>query len=445
MRFVWVLVVAMGCPAFVCAAGAGTKLAPPVWSALPFAALLLGIAVLPLVVGHWWHANRSKGIVTAGLALPVAVFLLSQPGGTGALLHGLEEYVSFIALLTALYVIAGGIVVAGDLPAHPLTNVLFLACGAVLANAIGTTGASMVLIHPLLRTNSERKHTKHLPVFFIFIVSNCAGLLTPFGDPPLFLGFLRGVDFFWTFQLWPQWLIVNGILLALFYLIDKRAYNRESPADIKIDEERVHPLRVRGLIYNAPLMIGAILAVLAKKFGLAFPSTELILLLLAGASWVITPRSMRHANRFSWDPILEVAILFIGIFITMVPALALLDRYGESMGVTEPWQFFWLTGVLSSGLDNAPTYLTMGELGVAVRHVDGFPGLAEQAPLLLAAVSCGAVFMGANSYIGNGPNFMVKAIAEKNGYAMPSFFGYVFYAALILYPIYFLITLLFFI
>jgi Na+/H+ antiporter NhaD/arsenite permease-like protein len=383
--------------------------------------------------------------VVAALGVPVGLFLLTLPGGTSALLHGLEEYVSFIVLLTALYVISGGVVLTGDLPARPATNTLFLAGGEVLANVIGTTGASMLLVHPLLRTNSERKNVWHIPVFFIFVVSNTGGLLTPLGDPPLFLGFLKGVPFFWTARLWPQWLLVNGVLLAVFYAWDRRAYRRESAADITREEVRVHPLRLRGLAINGPLMLAAVGAVLAKKSVPWFPVTELILAALAAASWRATPRSLRHANNFSWGPSGEVAVLFAGIFVTMVPALALVGRFGDRLGVTEPWQFFWLTGLLSAGLDNAPTYVTMGELGVSVTKADGFAGLAADHPRLLAAVSCGAVFMGAMSYIGNGPNFLVEAIAEKDGYRTPSFFGYIGLAAAVLVPVWVLVTVLFFV
>jgi len=426
------------------ASAAGPPLDPPAWAAGPFALLLAAVALLPLVAGRWWHRNRNKGVVAGAVAGAVALFLLTQPGGTAALLHGLEEYASFIVLLTALYVIAGGIVLAGDLPARPRTNTLFLAGGAVLANVIGTTGASMVLIHPVLRTNSARENTRHVPVFFIFVVSNCGGLLTPLGDPPLFLGFLRGVDFFWTARLWPQWLLVNGLVLAVFYVWDRRAYAREREEDRKREADRVHPLRLRGLGLNGPLMAGAVLAVLGKKVVPWFPASELLLAGLAAASWRATPKSLRHANSFSWEPIVEVAVLFLGIFVAMVPALALLGRHGDRLGVTEPWQYFWLTGLLSSGLDNAPTYVTTAELGAVVARADGLGGLAATAPAVLAAVSCGAVFMGANSYIGNGPNFMVKAIAEKAGYRMPSFFGYVVYAAAVLGPVFVLVTVLFF-
>ena len=413
----------------------------PVWTAVPFVLLLGGIAVLPLAAPHWWELNRNKAAVAALLGLPVAGYLLWHGGeARHALAHELADYGSFLALLAALYVISGGIVLRGDLPARPATNAAFLAGGAVLANLIGTTGASMLLIRPLLHTNSERRHVAHVPIFFVFVVCNTGGLLTPLGDPPLFLGFLQGVDFLWTLRLWPQWLAVNGVLIAMFLVWDTLAYRRESPADIARDETQVEPLRLHGWKLNAPLLAGVVAAVVAQKY-VPRPAGELAMVLLALLSVWKTPHSVRKLNRFAWGPIVEVAVLFAGIFVTMTPALALLKQHGGKFGVTEPWQFFWLTGLLSSVLDNAPTYLTMGTLA---GQGNGFAWLSEQRPELLAAVSCGAVFMGANTYIGNGPNFMVKAIAEEGGYAMPSFGGYVLYALAVLLPVFAAMTAVFF-
>jgi Na+/H+ antiporter NhaD/arsenite permease-like protein len=418
--------------------------AMPAAAAVPFALLLACVAVLPIAAGHWWHPNRNKGLVAGLLAVPVAVYLLTVPGGPAGLWHAAEEYVQFIALLGSLYAVSGGVALVGDLPARPRTNVLFLAGGAALANVIGTTGASMLLVRPLLRTNSERRNTAHLPVFFIILVSNCGGLLTPLGDPPLFLGFLAGVDFGWTARLWPHWLLVNGVVLAVFYAVERRAYRREAPGALKADAARVHPLRLRGAGLNGPLMLGVIVLVLAKKYVPVFPACELGMLALTLVSLRFTPRSVREANRFTWGPMAEVAVLFAGIFVTMVPALALLNQHGRDLGVTEPWQFFWLTGALSAGLDNAPTYLTMAQLAVVVGGCRDVADLAACRPDLLAAVSTGAVFMGALTYIGNGPNFMVKAIAEESGYRMPSFFGYAGSAAAVLLPAFLGATVVFF-
>jgi Na+/H+ antiporter NhaD/arsenite permease-like protein len=363
-------------------------------------------------------------------------------GGFIALCHAAEEYVSFIVMLGSLYAISGGIAITGDLRGRPATNTAFLAVGAVIANVVGTTGASMLLVRPLLRTNVERHRTAHIPVFFIFVVSNTGGLLTPLGDPPLFLGFLRGVDFFWTMSLWKPWVMVNAILLLIFFVWDFVQYRREAKADIKQDETRVHPLRIDGWKLNLPLMVGVVGCVLAKKIAaIPFPVHELAMIVLSVISLAKTPKSIRTANHFGWFPIVEVAVLFAGIFVCMVPALELLKANGAKFGVTSPWQFFWVTGLLSSALDNAPTYVTIGTLAEQVAGADGFADLAAKAPLLLAAVSCGAVFMGANTYIGNGPNFMVKAIAEDAGYKMPSFFGYMAYAAGILLPVFVLVTM----
>ncbi len=427
-------------------------------SAAPFALLLLAIAILPLVAGHWWHANRNKGIVAAALGIPTAGYLLSlgEPG-RAALVHELTEYFSFLSLLFALYVISGGIVLRGDYLGRPRTNLLLLAAGTVLANFIGTTGASMVLIRLILRINSERKLTSHIPVFFIFTVSNTGGLLTPLGDPPLFLGFLKGVDFFWTMNLWKEWLVVNGLVLAVFYIWDTLAFRREAPEDLKADRERIHRFRVAGLKTNAPLLVIVILAVLFQSaqvgrivgnalglgdLTLARPWGECVMLLAACLSLAFSPKHLHKENRFAWGPIVEVAVLFAGIFVTMAPALALLKEHGPKLGITEPWQYFWLTGGLSSFLDNAPTYVTFGTLAAGG---DDFSALAANKSSILAAISCGAVFMGANSYIGNGPNFMVKSIAEEAGYPMPSFFGYmVRYALPVLGPILLVVTWVFF-
>jgi Na+/H+ antiporter NhaD/arsenite permease-like protein len=404
----------------------------PLWAVIPFAVMLLGIAVLPLVAHHWWESNRNRGIFAAVVATPMGIYLLlSFPEG---LLHSGHEYASFIALLGSLYVIAGGIHISGDLRATPGTNLAILAIGAVLANLIGTTGASMLLIRTILRTNGQRKHVAHIPFFFILLVSNCGGLLTPMGDPPLFLGYLRGVPFTWTLGLWPFWVGAVGYLLAVFYVTDRRAYGKEEAKDIALDEAERVPVSAQGLI-NVPLLIGVIGAIF-----LPTPWREVVMVALTLVSVFVGPRPPRVANGFTYGPILEVAILFAGIFVTMVPALALLEARGSELGLSEPWQFFLTTGSLSSMLDNAPTYLTFLSTAVGL-HIDGshtMIALTEGAvpEVFLVAISTAAVFMGANTYIGNGPNFMVKAIAEEVGYSMPSFFGFALRALLVLLPIY---------
>jgi Na+/H+ antiporter NhaD/arsenite permease-like protein len=436
---------------------AGDLAVPPA-AAGPFVLLLAAVAVLPLVAARWWHANRNKALVAGLLAVPTAGYMLALgDAGRHALTHELAEYFSFITLLAALYTVSGGIVLRGDLVGRPRTNLAFLAAGAVLANLIGTTGASMVLIRPVLRINCYRKRTGHIPVFFIFTVSNTGGLLTPLGDPPLFLGFLKGVGFFWTTQLWREWLLVNGLVLAVFYAWDTICYRREGPADLHREQTHYHRLRVAGLGTNAPLLAVILLAVLfqsgdvgrgaGKLFGLGDltlirPWGELVMLAAAGLSLLLSPKHLHKENQFAWAPIVEVGVLFLGIFVTMAPALVLLTERGPRLGITEPWQFFWLTGGLSSFLDNAPTYVTFGTLAAGG---DDFAALAVTKPLLLLAISCGAVFMGANSYIGNGPNFLVKAIAEEAGYPMPSFFGYVVrYTLPVLVPVFLVVTWVFF-
>ena len=452
-RSLFILLTLLLFPSDVLAAEGAGKLELPYWTATPFVLMLLGIAVLPLVAGHWWHRNRNKAIIALALALPVAIYLLAIDGKTQGessrqLLHELSEYASFIILLTALYTISGGILLIGDIEAKPRTNTLFLALGAVLANFIGTTGASMVLIRPLLRINLDRQHKAHLPIFFIFIVSNTGGLLTPLGDPPLFLGFLQGVDFFWTLRLWREWLLVNVLLLAIFWIWDTRAYRRETKQALQRDATDIHPLRLSGLRVNGPLLLGVLAVVIlhskavAGDWALRKPWGEIALIALTITSLLLTRKSVRRGNDFGWGPMIEVAVLFLGIFVTMVPALALLREHGNELNITKPWQFFWLTGVLSGLLDNAPTYLTFATLASG-EHTLGW--LSLHRPAILAAISCGAVFMGAMTYIGNGPNFMVKAIAEGHKYQMPSFFGYLAYSVGILGPVLVIVTLVFFI
>ena len=408
--------------------------APPLISALPFAFMLLAIAVCPLWVPRWWESNRHKLLVAAALGLPVlALYLLRRPT---ALLGMAEEYVSFIVLLAGLYAISGGIRLTGDLEATPLTNTTFLALGSVLASLIGTTGASMLLIRPLLQTNRERRRVRHTVIFFIFLVSNVGGMLTPLGDPPLFLGYLQGVPFAWTFRLWPQWLFMTVVLLALYVVWDTRQYVHESLAALQRDRAEIQPLRLRGGL-NA-VWLG--LVVLAVAF-LHAPWRELAIVALAAVSLWRTPASIRHANGVTASPMIEVAVLFFGIFLTMIPALELLRVRGGELGVREPWQFFWATGALSSFLDNAPTYLTFLALAQGLHMTDEVVGVTN---VVLAAISVGAVAMGANSYIGNAPNFMVKSIAEEAKVRMPSFFGYMLYSGAILVPLFVVVTLVFF-
>ena len=407
---------------------------PPVYTVVPFVAMLLAIAVCPLCVTHWWESNRNKLVVAAILGLPVlALYAVRRPE---ALLHTAEDYVSFIVLLSGLFVISGGILLRGDLVATPATNTGFLALGGLLASLIGTTGASMLLIRPLLQTNSERRRVKHTVIFFIFIVSNMGGMLTPLGDPPLFLGYLEGVPFAWTFRLWPHWAFMGAVLLVAFFVYDSVEFSRESLSAIRRDRIRTEPLRLDGSI-NAVWLVGVVLAVAFLRA----PWRELAIVALAALSLRTTAKRIRQANRFSAGPMIEVAVLFAGIFLTMIPALDLLRLRGHELGVRAPWQFFWASGLLSSFLDNAPTYLTFLALGQGLRLPADVVGVPEA---VLAAISVGSVAMGANSYIGNAPNFMVKAIAEEAGVKMPSFFGYMLYSGALLMPLFLGVTFIFF-
>jgi Na+/H+ antiporter NhaD/arsenite permease-like protein len=401
---------------------------------VPFGVMLLSIAILPLAAPRFWESNARKLGVAALLGLPVLLLYLRHD--PSALVHTGRDYLSFIVLLGSLFVVSGGILAAGDLEATPRTNTAFLAVGSVLASLIGTTGASVLLIRPLLSTNRERKNVAHTVVFFIFVVSNTGGCLTPLGDPPLFLGYLRGVPFTWTLRLLPHWLVVNGLLLAVYYLWDRRAHAREPIAAAARDRTAIQPVRISGK-RNLVLL----LVLIASVAGLPSPHREIVMLAVAAISLAATPKAVHEENRFTFHAIAEVAALFAGIFLTMLPALEILHARGATLGLTTPRQFFWATGLLSSFLDNAPTYLTFLAVAQSLRLPAEVVGVTHE---VLAAISAGAVFMGANTYIGNGPNFMVRAIAEERGVRMPSFGGYMLYSGAVLIPCFVLVTLVFF-
>ena len=408
---------------------------------VPFVLILLAIALLPLIVPHWWEYNSNKALVALILGVPVAGYLLLQ-GETGwhRVQHTLLEYVEFMVLLGSLYTISGGIALRGDLQATPVVNGCFLGLGALLANLMGTTGASMLLIRPLLQTNAERRYVTHTVVFFIFLVSNIGGSLTPLGDPPLFLGYLRGVPFTWTLSLWPVWLTTVVLLLVVYGVWDTIMHARESPQALRLDRTRLEPLRLQGSINF--LFLGLVVTAVAL---VPAPWRMLLMLAATGGSLLLGGTAARHANQFTYAPIIEVAVLFLGIFLTMAPALELLDQYGASLGVNTPARFFWATGVFSSFLDNAPAYVTFFEIARAQASLTLSGTTVAGVPdSWLRAISLGAVFMGANTYIGNGPNFMVKAVTEEAGIKMPSFFGYMIYSGLILMPLFVGITLLVF-
>lgn len=401
---------------------------PAVWL-LPFAALLLSIAVLPLAVPGRWGRPGFQALVAGLAALPVAA------GRPGALGHVAPAYAAFVLLLGSLYVVTSGIRVTGDIPAHPATNVVLLLIGGLLASIIGTTGASMLLIRLVLEVNSERKNVSHTVLFFILVVSNAGGCLTPLGDPPLFLGYLAGVPFFWTLRLARIWALALAALLGTYFLVERKRYAAEPSEAIRADEATLRPIRLSGG-WNL-LLLGGIVA--ATAF-LGAPYREAAYLACAALSFLLTPRRQRAETRFSWHPILEVAILFAGIFVTMEPALTVLRERASTLGLTRPWHFFWATGMLSAWLDNAPTYAAF----FAVARGLGRPEVAGVPAKVLEAISTGAVFFGALTYIGNGPNFLVRSIAVSRGVAMPSFFGYAARAAAVLLPLLALITFLFF-
>ncbi len=485
---------------------------PPYYMVAPFALLLLAIAVLPLIpfTEHWWESNLHRFYVAAGLGLiTLAYYGFMHSGVLDIHWHGitaahqsaetagarmwtifsnaiLGEFIPFIVLLFALFSIAGGIRVEGNLKAKPLTNTIFIGIGTALASFVGTTGAAMLLIRPLLETNKERKFKVHTVVFFIFAVCNCGGCLLPTGDPPLFLGYLNGVGFLWTLCLWKEWIFVNVTLLVVYYIWDRFvAYPKEQPLDVAVDNAEAGSLKFRGLGLNVILLAGVIFAVALLDPSKAFPGTEwhaplylreIVQLGLVLISLVVGNTQVRLDNRFNFGAITEVAALFFGIFICMqVPLQILNEKGGElGIGVDDTKKIYWATGSLSSVLDNAPTYVVFSTVGKtatadAVRDgkivtyaeeasaeekaaaiakaeelkIEALSTEADVSSKLLVAVSLGAVFMGAMTYIGNGPNFMVKAIAEEEGVKMPSFFGYIVYSVLILFPILLAMTFIF--
>lgn len=490
---------------------------PPLWTVAPFVILLLCIAILPLIpaTAHWWESNRNRFIVAAVLgAVTLGYYAfccdfsldLHWPAhstvaadaspfakaGTIFVNAIVGEYISFVVLLFSLFAISGGIRISGNLKASPGTNAAILTVGALLASFVGTTGAAMLLIRLLLETNKERKYCAHTVVFFIFAVCNCGGCLLPIGDPPLFLGYLRGVAFFWTLALWKEWLFVCGLLIALYYVLDRfYFYRKESDADKALDATEQEPLRVRGLFPNLFCLIGVVLAVallapsqeFLSLFGVKtgwYPPMflrEVVQLALVAVSFACGSNAIRKANEFNFAAIVEVAAIFFGIFLCMQPPMQILNvkggevraaasAVGAKVGMNEAQQLFWMTGSLSSVLDNAPTYVVFFEvarvadeaklaelqaagqtdeaakLEAALTAGEAASGVRIR-ELLLVAVSLGAVLMGAMTYIGNGPNFMVKAIAEESGVKMPSFFGYIGWSVCALLPILVAMTLIF--
>ncbi|MFZ3065005.1 MAG: sodium:proton antiporter [Nitrospirota bacterium] len=439
----------------------------PLYSVIPFAGMLLSIALFPLLAPKFWHHHFGK--VSAFWAIVTVIPLLIGYKGIALseILHVvIGDYVPFIILLGALYTVSGGILLRGTLVGTPIVNTIIMALGVFLASWMGTTGASMLLIRPFLRANAHRKNRAFMIVFFIFLVSNIGGALTPLGDPPLFLGYLRKVPFFWTFKLTPHMIVASAIVLAIYFALDTYFYKKE---DIKTPQNNSkEPLSLDGKI-NFIFLIGIVISVLLSGIvnwgevsilGVHRSVQDVVrdglLILMAILSYVFTNTKVREDNAFTWSPIEEVAILFIGIFLTMLPCLKMLQAgtKGELAfiinTVREPVHYFWITGTLSSFLDNAPTYLTflntaLGAFYPGIPETDAVQMLIKEHPVYLKAISAGAVFYGAVTYIGNAPNFMVRSIAEEAGTPMPSFFGYMIkYSLPVLIPVFILVTLIFF-
>jgi len=440
----------------------------PLWSCIPFAGILLSIALFPLLFPDFWHHHFGKisAFWAASLGIP---FLIAF---RGAALHQilhiiLADYIPFIILLWSLYTVSGGILLRGTLRGTPIVNVIMLIIGTLLASWMGTTGAAMLMIRPFLRANNYRKHRTFMVVFFIFLVANVGGSLTPLGDPPLFLGFLHGVSFFWTFKIIPHMLTVVIILLVIYFMLDTYYYRKEGVSAPE-EESAKEPLKLEGIrnflflggIVGAVLMSGMVEWGEVNILGIHRTAQDWardgLLILMGILSLVTTPIQIRDDNDFTWFPIIEVAYLFIGIFITMIPCLLILKAGSNgalaflTSGVTRPLHYFWVTGGLSSFLDNAPTYLTffnsaLGAFYPGIAEAQAVPLLMAEKAIYLKAVSAGAVFFGACSYIGNAPNFMVRSISEEAGTPMPSFFGYILkYALLFLIPSFVIVTFVFF-
>lgn len=442
------------------------------WFCIPFAGLLACIAVLPLVKAEWWEKYR-PAVVAAWSLLFVIPFAVVY--GAGAALESvleciLNDYLTFIVLLFGLFCVAGNITLEGDLAGSPRTNMVLFVIGTLLSSCIGTTGASMLMVRPVIKMNAWREKRSHIMVFFIFMISNLGGCLTPIGDPPLLMGFSRGVPFFWSLRLFPILVFNMVILLFIFYWIDRKAYRKEiaqgrKPAIQKpgmdIHLQGAHNLFFLALIVAAVILSGILSGLpffqdgegnvlgisVFKEVRLTYPALIEVFVILAAAflSYKTTGEEIRRKNHFTWDAIQEVAVLFVGIFITMQPALEILKSMGSSLDITEPFQMFWTTGSLSSFLDNTPTYLVFLTTAGAMGFTEGVATSVGVIPVkMLTSISCGAVFMGANTYIGNAPNMMVKSISDENGICMPSFFGYFFWAVRILLPVFLVDTVLFF-
>ena len=434
----------------------------PFWILLPFVAMLLCIAIAPLVAEKEWEKNLNKFAVSMVLGSVVAIWMVTNNNAENEFTHKLVhqmvfDYVPFILLLTALFVVTGGIHVKGDIQATPKVNTLILAIGFVLASLMGTTGAAMLLIRPLLATNSQRKYTTHTVLFFIALVANTGGLLTPLGDPPLFLLYLRGAEFTWFLSLLPIWAFVGISLLVIYFLLDTYYYTkREALEHLMHDAREQEPIRIDGninflwlacVVASVMFINSGYIPAMGEEHAPIYIKLlrEIVLVAIIFLSLYTTKKQVREANHYSWAPIIEVAVLFVGIFATMTPALIYLNANAANLGLTQPWQFYYSAGTLSSFLDNAPTAVAFHSVATGLPMTEGVPMVAGVQEVLLKAIATASVFFGAMTYIGNGPNFMVKAIAEESGLRMPSFFGYMFkFSLVVLLPLYIIIQLIFF-
>ena len=426
------------------------------WALTPFAIMLLSIAVMPLIAGKWWENNLHKLYVALALSVPTGYYLIANGMGENLQHQILKDYLPFIILLGALFIVTGGIRINGDIQARPRNNTLIMAIGYLLASFIGTTGAAMLLIRPLLEFNKQREYKVHTVVVFIALVANCGGILTPLGDPPLFLLYLRGAEFSWFMNMLPEWLTVGATILTGYYFVDRYIYyHKEHIANVMADFREKTPLYIKGRI-NIIYLICIILTVAyvnpshlpqmgAEDAPLRESAMrEIILIIIALFSILTTRRGLREANQFSWEPLIEVAVVFIGIFVTMTPALIYLNAHATSLGLQTPDQFFYGAGFLSAFLDNSPTAVAFHTVAQGIPHATDAVMVAGVPQEILRAISLGAVFFGALTYIGNGPNFMVKSIAEHNGVKMPSFFGYIFrFSLIIMLPVYIIVQLIF--
>lgn len=426
------------------------------WALIPFAIMLLSIAVMPLIAGKWWENNLHKLYVALALSVPTGYYLIANGMGENLQHQILKDYLPFIILLGALFIVTGGIRINGDIQARPRNNTFIMAIGYLLASFIGTTGAAMLLIRPLLEFNKQREYKVHTVVVFIALVANCGGILTPLGDPPLFLLYLRGAEFSWFMNMLPEWLTVGAIILTGYYFVDRYIYyHKEHIANVMADFREKTPLYIKGRI-NIIYLICIILTVAyvnpshlpqmgAEDAPLRESAMrEIILIIIALFSILTTRRGLREANQFSWEPLIEVAVVFIGIFVTMTPALIYLNAHATSLGLQTPDQFFYGAGFLSAFLDNSPTAVAFHTVAQGIPHATDAVMVAGVPQEILRAISLGAVFFGAMTYIGNGPNFMVKSIAEHNGVRMPSFFGYMFrFSLIIMLPVYIIVQLIF--